>query len=151
LFFAPYANSFERFVSGAHAPTSATWGYENRTVAVRIPSGPEAASRIEHRVAGGDANPYLMFAAIFGAALQGMEGNANPPVPISGNAYEQPVLMPGLLTDLTAAIDGLDAPLLAEFMPSMILENLAATKLQERNRFEKMSDHEAILALVDTA
>ena len=151
LFFAPYANSFERFVSGAHAPTSATWGYENRTVAVRIPSGPEAATRIEHRVAGGDANPYLMFAAIFGAALKGMEGNANAPAPISGNAYEQPVLMPGLLTDLTAAIDGLGAPLLTEFMPSIILENLAATKSQERDLFEKMSDHEAILALIDTA
>ena len=59
--------------------------------------------------------------------------------------------MPGLLTDLTAAIDGLGAPLLKEFIPSMILENLAATKSQERNLFEKMSDHEAILALIDTA
>ena len=147
LFFAPYANSFERFVAGAHAPTSATWGYENRTVAVRIPSGPRAATRIEHRVAGGDANPYLMFAAIFGAALEGIEANAKPPAPIIGNAYTQPVAMPGLLPDLTAAIKGLGNPLLTKFMPAMILKNLAATKTQERDLFEKMSDHEATFGL----
>ena len=151
LFFAPYANSFERFVAGAHAPTSATWGYENRTVAVRIPSGTRAATRIEHRVAGGDANPYLMFASIFGAALEGIEANAKPPTPTIGNAYTQPAAMPGLLPDLTAAIKGLDNPLLTKFMPAMILKNLTATKTQERNLFEKMSDHEALLALVDTA
>ena len=151
LFFAPYANSFERFVTGAHAPTSATWGYENRTVAVRIPGGPRAATRIEHRVSGGDANPYLMFAAIFGAALEGIEANAKPPTPITGNAYTQPAVMPGLLPDLTAAINGLDNPLLTKFMPAMILENLAATKTQECGLFEKMSDHEALLALIDTA
>jgi len=151
IFFAPYANSFERFVAGAHAPTSATWGFENRTVAVRIPASPKASTRIEHRVAGGDANPYLMFAAIFGAALEGIEASAKPPTPITGNAYTQSVVMPGLLTDLTAAIKGLDNPFLTKFMPTMILKNLAATKTQERNLFEKISDHEALLALVDTA
>ena len=151
LFFAPYANSFERFVTGAHAPTSATWGYENRTVAVRIPGGPRAATRIEHRVAGGDANPYLMFAAIFGAALEGIEVNAKPPTPTIGNAYTQPAAMPGLLPDLTAAIKGLNNPLLTKFMPAMILKNLAATKIQERDLFEKMSDQDTLLALVDTA
>ena len=151
LFFAPYANSFERFVIGAHAPTSATWGHENRTVAIRIPSGPKAATRIEHRVAGGDANPYLMFAAIFGAALEGIELRAKPPKPIAGNAYTQPSEMPSLLPNLAAAIRGLDSPLLVKFIPTMILQNLVATKTQERYLFEKMSDHEALLALVDTA
>lgn len=151
IFFAPYPNSFERFVPDAHAPTSATWGFENRTVAVRIPASPKASTRIEHRVAGGDANPYLMFAAIFGAALEGIAASAKPPAPITGNAYTQPAVMPGLLTDLTVAINGLNNPLLTKFMPQMILENLAATKTQERNFFEKMSDHDAILALVDNA
>jgi len=151
LFFAPYVNSFDRFVEGAHAPTSATWGYENRTVAMRIPSGPDAATRIEHRVAGGDANPYLLFAAIFGAALGGIERNSVPPAPIEGNAYEHPTELPGLLPDLSAAIDGLDAPLLEHFMPALILENLAATKSQERDLFDKLSDHEALMALIDTA
>lgn len=151
LFFAPYANSFERFVASAHAPTSATWGYENRTVAMRIPSGPEAATRIEHRVAGGDANPYLLFAAIFGAAIEGIERKAVPPAPIEGNAYEQPIQLPGLLPDLSAAIEGLEAPLLEHFMPPLILENLAATKSQERDLFDKLSDHDALMALLDTA
>jgi len=123
LLFAPYTNSFERFVAGAHAPTAATWGYENRTVALRIPSGPAAARRIEHRVAGGDANPYLLFAAIFGAALEGIERKAVPLAPIEGNAYEHPAHLPGLLPDLSAAIEGLEAPLLKQFMPPLILEN----------------------------
>jgi hypothetical protein len=59
--------------------------------------------------------------------------------------------MPGLLPDLTAAIKGLDNPLLTKFMPAMILKNLAATKIQERDLFEKMSDQDTLLALVDTA
>ena len=151
LLFAPYTNSFERFVAGAHAPTAATWGYENRTVALRIPSGPEAARRIEHRVAGGDANPYLLFAAIFGAALEGIERKAVPPAPIEGNAYEHPAHLPGLLPDLSAAIEGLEAPLLKQFMPPLILENLAATKSQERDLFNKLSDHDALMALIDAA
>ena len=73
LIFAPHANSYDRLVPGMHAPTGIAWAYENRTAAVRIPSGSSAARRIEHRVAGGDVNPYLMLAAILGAALIGIE------------------------------------------------------------------------------
>ena len=118
---------------------------------MRIPSGPAAATRIEHRVAGGDANPYLLFAAIFGAALEGIERKAVPPAPIEGNAYEHTAQLPGLLPDLSAAIEGLEAPLLEHFMPPLILENLAATKSQERDLFDKLSDHDALMALIDTA
>ena len=58
---------------------------------------------------------------------------------------------PGLLPDLSAAIEGLEAPLLEQFMPPLILENLAATKSQERDLFDKLSDHDALMALIDTA
>ncbi|NCO16970.1 MAG: glutamine synthetase, partial [Alphaproteobacteria bacterium] len=87
LIFAPHANSYERLVPGKHAPTAISWGFENRTAAIRIPAGNPASRRIEHRVAGGDVNPYLMLAAILGAALIGIEDQAEPAPPITGNAY----------------------------------------------------------------
>ncbi|MDA0962732.1 MAG: glutamine synthetase family protein, partial [Proteobacteria bacterium] len=79
LVFAPHANSYDRMVPGAHAPTGIGWAYENRTVALRIPSSGPAARRIEHRVAGGDVNPYLMMAAVLGGALMGIEEAQEPP------------------------------------------------------------------------
>jgi glutamine synthetase len=87
LVFAPHLNSYRRFQNGAHAPTFASWGYENRTVAVRIPESENIARRIEHRVSGADANPYLVLAAVLGAALNGIEGKMTPPKPIEGDAY----------------------------------------------------------------
>src|SRR5262249_30020903 len=87
LTFAPHENSFRRLVPGAHAPSSIAWGYENRTVAIRIPGGSPKARRIEHRVAGADANPYLVLASILGGALLGIERQLQPAGPITGDAY----------------------------------------------------------------
>jgi glutamine synthetase len=64
LLFVPNANSFRRLRPWSYAPTAPTWGYNNRTVALRVPLGPPAARRIEHRTAGADANPYLVLAAV---------------------------------------------------------------------------------------
>ncbi len=84
---APHANSYRRFRVGSHAPTTLTWGYDNRSAAVRIPSGSPAATRIEHRVAGADANPYLALAVILAGMLEGIEKRMTAPPPLSGNAY----------------------------------------------------------------
>ncbi len=89
LVFAPHGNSYDRFETGSHAPTAIAWAYENRTAAIRVPSGPPEARRIEHRVAGGDANPYLVLSAVLGSALHGIETQSEPPAPITGNAYDQ--------------------------------------------------------------
>ena len=88
LIFAPHENSYDRLVPNEHAPTGIGWAFENRTAALRIPASRPAARRIEHRVAGGDVNPYLMIAAVLGAALIGIEDRKTPPAPIVGNAYE---------------------------------------------------------------
>ena len=151
LFFAPYINSYNRFVSGAHAPTSATWGFENRTVAIRIPGGNTASTRIEHRVAGGDANPYLLFTAIFSAALQGVKSKIKPPEPTTGNAYKKPNLSSELLKNLPEAIEAINHLPISGFFSEVILQNLAATKAQEFRLFSQMSDHDTLLALIDTA
>ncbi len=66
-----------------------TWGYENRTVALRVPAGDHKAMRIEHRVAGADANPYLVATAIIAGMLYGIENKLAAPEPITGNAYTQ--------------------------------------------------------------
>ncbi|WP_171173972.1 glutamine synthetase family protein [Ruegeria sp. HKCCD8929] len=135
LIFAPHGNSYTRLVPGAHAPTGACWAYENRTAAIRIPGGAPAARRIEHRVAGGDTNPYLMLAAILGAALAGIEDSMQPPAPITGNAYEIDGL-PQLAADWPSAITRFEAdPLIARILPADLIRYLAMTKRQEIARF----------------
>ena len=71
LTLAPHANSYRRFAPGVHAPTYGDWGHDNRMAAVRVITADPAASRIEHRVAGADCNPYLAFASLLGSALDG--------------------------------------------------------------------------------
>jgi glutamine synthetase len=85
---APTANAYRRFANGSYAPTSARWGYNNRTVAFRVPEGGPEARRIEHRVAGADANPYLVAASVLASALDGIERELEPVPAIEGNAYE---------------------------------------------------------------
>lgn len=78
LVFAPYANSYRRFQPGSFAPVDLTWGLGHRGTAVRIPEKDGPGARIEHRVAGADANPYLMLAAILGGMLLGLENDLDP-------------------------------------------------------------------------
>ena len=78
-FWAPNSNSYRRFVGGIScAPVSLTWGNENRTVAFRIPLAKQDAWRIENRVPGADANPYLAMAATLAAMLHGMNNKLDP-------------------------------------------------------------------------
>ena len=78
LILAPHANSFRRFAPGTHAPVFGDWGHDNRLSAVRVINADPRAARLEHRVAGADCNPYLAFAALLGAMLDGMDAKADP-------------------------------------------------------------------------
>ncbi len=89
LIFAPHANSYRRFVLNAFVPLNDCWGFNNRTVAMRIPHSDPANMRIEHRIAGADANPYLVTAAVLAGMLEGLDSKCDPGPPIVGNAYEQ--------------------------------------------------------------
>lgn len=89
LLFAPNLNSYRRFQRGTHAPLAPSWGYENRTVSLRVPADVPAATRLEHRVAGADAHPHLVIAAILAGMLRGIENALQPPSPMEGNAYDQ--------------------------------------------------------------
>jgi glutamine synthetase len=71
-FFAPNINSYRRHVLGEYVPTSASWGADNRTVAIRLPAPTPKAARMEHRIAGADSNPHLLIAGILAAGLEGI-------------------------------------------------------------------------------
>src|SRR6056297_1093646 len=130
LIFAPHGSSYDRLVPGAHAPTGISWAYENRTAAIRVPAGSPKARRIEHRVAGGDINPYLMLAVVLGAALDGIERGAEPPAPVTGNAYSAD--LPQIPTDWAAAIAAFrDSEIVTRLLPRQLIRNLVLTKEQE--------------------
>jgi glutamine synthetase len=100
----PTINSYKRLVPGWFAPINATWGYENRSCAVRaIRSARPELWRFECRRPGADANPYLALAAIAASAADGMRRSATPPDPIEGDAYARADL-PELPGSLEAAI-----------------------------------------------
>lgn len=84
--YAPIINSYKRYVEGSWAATTVSWGHENRTTAVRYIDKKEN-SRVEMRVPGSDANPYLAIAASLAAGLHGIKNKIQAPPPVKGNAY----------------------------------------------------------------
>ncbi|MEM9732362.1 MAG: glutamine synthetase family protein [Pseudomonadota bacterium] len=82
-------NGFRRMAPGSYAPTRVNWGENNRSVAVRLPAAPDKAKRVEHRVSGADANPYLVLACLLTAMMDGMEKGEAPPPELVGNAYDE--------------------------------------------------------------
>lgn len=134
LLYAPHFNSYRRLRPGTHAPSSAAWGYENRTVAVRIPGGSPKARRIEHRVAGADANPYLVLAGVLAGALVGIERQMAPPPPVTGDAYS--LNLPGLPPDWASAINAFAAgDIVKDTLPVILRDLLVACKRQEMSTF----------------
>jgi glutamine synthetase len=104
----PTINSYKRLVPGWFAPINATWGYENRSCAVRaIRSARPDLWRFECRRPGADANPYLALAAIVASSADGIGREAKPPDPIDGDAYARGDLpeLPGSLEAAIAAFE----------------------------------------------
>ncbi len=89
LVFINSLNGFRRMQPGSYAPTRINWGENNRSVALRIPASGQKARRIEHRISGADANPYLVLAAILQGMLDGITQKSTPPEAESGNSYDR--------------------------------------------------------------
>jgi len=142
IFFAPHLNSMRRFQEGSHAPTRALWGYENRTAAIRIPSDSGTNRRLEHRVAGADANPYLVLAALLAGALHGLNRELAPPPPVEGNAYAASA--PKLPNDWRAALCAFaDGAILAPQFGALFTRVFTALKRQEiRTAGQRVTDFE---------
>ncbi len=130
LIWAPHMNSYRRFAINSHAPNKISWGYENRTVALRIPGGASSARRIEHRISGADANPYLVLASILHGALDGIEGRLSPQAPTQGNAYIQDL---DQISDhwIDAIRDFENSDFFKRNFPKMFVDVFALAKRQE--------------------
>lgn len=132
-------NSYSRLVPGFWAPTSATWGVENRTTALRVIKGGPHSQRVEYRIAAADINPYIALAAAIGSGLWGIENRIEPDAPIVGNAYdrEHPKKrrLPGTLTEAAERLLA-SKPARALFGDEFV-EHHAATRQWEEREFRK--------------
>ena len=132
--FAPNANSYRRFQSASYAPVARTWGVNNRSVALRIPTGAPETRHLEHRVAGADANPYLAIAAVLAGMHKGISEKLDPGPAITGNGYARAAA--DLPNDWPAALRLLkSSPLLKNYFGERFLEIFHAIKAAECRRF----------------
>ncbi len=142
IFLAPHLNSYRRFQDASHAPTSLTWGYENRTAAIRIPNDAPKNRRFEFRIAGADANPYLLMASLLGGVFHGVQNKLTPPPVTEGNAYEANApKVPTAWDDATDAFENgkILAPLFGELFTRVFIA-LKRQEIQKAN--ERVTDFE---------
>ncbi|MCC6643059.1 MAG: glutamine synthetase [Deltaproteobacteria bacterium] len=142
---APTINSYRRLVPGYWAPTSATWGIENRTCALRVIPGSEKSQRVEYRIAAADGNPYLAIAAALASGLYGIENELELGAPVTGNAYgeEAPakLRLPATLWDAAQRFKASKAARTA--FGDAFVDHFAATREWEEREFRKhVSDWE---------
>lgn len=136
LLFAPHLNSYRRFQRGNHAPMSPSWGYENRTVSVRVPADSHKAMRIEHRVSGADANPYLVISAIIAGMLHGIENKLEAPAPLEGDASEHlEASLPRYWPDALNAFK--ESDFVKEYFGEEFQRVFSEAKMQEMDEFDK--------------
>jgi glutamine synthetase len=132
-------NAFTRLTPGFWAPTSATWGAENRTVALRVIGGGPGSQRVEYRVAAADINPYIALAAALGSGLWGIENRIEPTEPVTGNAYAQTspaeLQFTATLGEAARRLKASDAA--AELFGAEFVDHFANTRLWEERQFQR--------------
>ena len=135
--FCPTVNSYRRLLPGYWAPTKAAWGLENRTCAVRaIPGTHPGASRLEHRLPGADANPYLVLAACIGAGIWGIENGVEPPAAVVGDAYASDAPdLPNTLESATALLN--ESAAAREIFGAEFVDHFVATRDWEVRKFRQ--------------
>jgi len=133
---APNANAYRRFGPNLFVPVTKSWGANNRSFAFRIPAGPPESRRIEHRLAGADANPYLVLAAVLAGAHHGLSKRLDPGPAWSGNACLE--ADPDLPLAWEPALERLQrSTLMAEYLTREYLDLYCATKRGELERFHE--------------
>lgn len=136
LLFAPYVNSYKRFREGSFAPTAVAWSYDNRTTGFRI-LGHGAGARVECRIPGADANPYLAFAATLAAGIDGITNHIEPPPMFRGDGYSASGLerIPGSLPEAISAFE--QSPLFRSTFGEAVVEHLIHFARTEQRKFDE--------------
>jgi len=130
---APYVNSYRRFTRYYAAPINVHWGYDNRTVGLRVPVSDPQARRVENRIAGADVNPYLAIAASLACGYLGMKLGLRPSKAVKGDAYNLPFTLP---RDLETAITRMrECEDLTEVLGEAFVESFCAVKVAEYETF----------------
>jgi glutamine synthetase len=136
--FASTINSYKRLVEGAWAPTTLTWGIDNRTVALRILNASKKSARLETRVVGSDVNPYLAMAACLASGLYGIKNNLELKQPATtGNGYKEEKygVLPRNLDEATQKMK--DSPLAKELLGEKFVEHFSLTREWEWRQYIK--------------
>jgi len=137
LLFAPYVNSYKRFRAGSFAPTGIAWSYDNRTAGFRV-IGRGPSLRVECRIPGADANPYLAFAATLAAGLDGLANHIEPPPMFRGDVYAA-AAVPTVPRTLPEAIAEFEAsPLFGDAFGPHVVEHLVHFARTEQRKFEEV-------------
>ncbi len=142
--FAPTINSYKRLVEGAWAPTTLTWGLDNRTVALRILSGSNKSCRLETRVIGADVNPYLAMAACLASGLYGITNELKLQQPATtGNGYRDYSngVLPSTLIEATQQMK--NSSIAKEILGEKFVEHFTQTREWEwRQHLKAVTDWE---------
>lgn len=136
LLFAPYVNSYKRFRAGSFAPTAIAWAHDNRTAGFRL-VGTGKSLRVECRIPGADANPYLAFAATIAAGLDGIANQIEPPPRFAGDAYATDGLprVPATLSEAVAEFEA--SPLFKAAFGAEVVEHLVHFARTEQRKFDE--------------
>lgn len=143
-FYAPTINAYKRYQAGSFAPTRIAWGWDNRTCGFRV-CGEDGGFRVENRIPGADANPYLAFAATIAAGLHGVEKELKPPAMFDGNAYEHDAL-PQVPKTLREALAELERSRVARdaFGPKVVEHYLQHGRLEQQAFDQSVTDWELL-------
>jgi glutamine synthetase len=134
LIFAPYANSYRRFLNYDASPVNLAWAVDNRTVGLRVPDAEPEARRVENRLAGSDVNPYLVLAATLACGFLGMTEGASPDEPIEGSAYDLPFSLHRFMYEAIDAFKKSDA--MRNTLGDKFVNLYADIKLNECREFQ---------------
>ena len=141
-FFAPYINSYKRFVRGTFAPTRIIWSVDNRTAGYRVCGDGTSGVRVECRIGGSDLNPYLAMAAQLAAGLSGIKAGMELPDPAKGDVYKgRTAMLPTALRDARAAM--LKSKMLREAFGEAVVRHYARAAEWEIEEFDRVvTDYE---------